>query len=692
MGSHREPRRGAFPGRSLAERQYDPEMPSGRDGVLPGLALDLLGGFRVRVGGKPVDDDVWRRRRPAAVLKLLALEPSHRLHREQLADLLWPEHDPAAGAANLRKAIFLARAALDDVAEGGAGHLASVGELVRLLGDGLSIDVERFRTSLAAARRERDPAAYVAALALYRGELLPEDRYDEWASVLREELAAEYGSGLAELAALQETAGDLAAALESARRLVAADPLREEGHVAVIRLLGLSGHRSEALQHYGLLARLLDEELGTEPAAETQRLHEEIRSGGDAEPELAADLWERVGDLRVGAGDAAGAVKAFTRALDSSQDRTPRARLLRKTGEAWLQQHRAEEAAVSLAAAEAADSDPAEAARLTRARANLAWETRDLAAAERLAEESLAAAQRDGTEDDIAAAHEARAIVSHFQGRWREGLLEELARLGGADAGASLARVSDLHHCIGQYHLYGDGLHDSVEDYARRVLDLAEAEGMVRAQAFAWCLLGESLLLQARWDEADGCLERSCRLHMSFGSRTGGLPWQRRAELAACTGEHDESRGHLREAAARATVSPMAAHLWGRIHATAAFSAVEQGQWERAVRSVQAALAARTRYGDCPSCSAMLNPIAAEAYGCIGDPESARTYAEAAAGVAQMFASSAWQAMAESAAGSVAVAEGEPERAVRNFTRARELYDAAGQPYWAERTARLASS
>ena len=48
--------------------------------------------------------------------------------------------------------------------------------------------------------------------------------------------------------------------------------------------------------------------------------------------------------------------------------------------------------------------------------------------------------------------------------------------------------------------------------------------------------------------------------------------------------------------------------------------------------------------------------------------------------------------MAESAAGSVAVAEGEPERAVRNFTRARVLYDAAGQPYWAERTARLASS
>src|SRR5262249_20634328 len=159
-------------------------------------------------------------------------------------------------------------------------------------------------------------------------------------------------------------------------------------------------------------------------------------------------------------------------------------------------------------------------------------------------------------------------------------------RLAAGDDGfEQLGRVFDIHHCIGQYHLYGDGLSDSVEDYARRVLDRAVDAGAVRAQAFAWCLLGETLLLQARWDEADGCLERSCAIHSSLESRSGALPWQRRGELAACRGDFAEAEIHLRRASGIATVSAMAPHLWGRIYAVRAFVAVEQGDAQRAVRA-----------------------------------------------------------------------------------------------------------
>jgi hypothetical protein len=43
------------------------------------------------------------------------------------------------------------------------------------------------------------------------------------------------------------------------------------------------------------------------------------------------------------------------------------------------------------------------------------------------------------------------------------------------------------------------------------------------------------------------------------------------------------------------------------------------------------------RYGDCPSCSALLNPIAAEALTQLDDPDGARAYTEAASSVAGMF-------------------------------------------------------
>jgi hypothetical protein len=130
----------------------------------------------------------------------------------------------------------------------------------------------------------------------------------------------------------------------------------------------------------------------------------------------------------------------------------------------------------------------------------------------------------------------------------------------------------------------------------------------------------------------------------------------------------------------------MAKHLWGRIHATAAFAALEQGEPNAAAQSVRAAAAAATRYGDCPSCSALLNPIAAEVFAVLGDSQSARAHAETAAQVSELFDSSAWRAMAASAAASVAAAAHEPARAREHFELAAVLYERARQPYWAARS------
>ena len=51
----------------------------------------LLGGFRVAVGSRTVQDGAWRPRKAASLVKLLSLAAGHRMHREQAMDLLWPE-------------------------------------------------------------------------------------------------------------------------------------------------------------------------------------------------------------------------------------------------------------------------------------------------------------------------------------------------------------------------------------------------------------------------------------------------------------------------------------------------------------------------------------------------------------------------------------------------------------------------
>ena len=59
---------------------------------LEAVRIWLLGGFRISVGSsRSIEEDQWRLKKACSLLKLLAMAPAHRLHREQAMDLLRPE-------------------------------------------------------------------------------------------------------------------------------------------------------------------------------------------------------------------------------------------------------------------------------------------------------------------------------------------------------------------------------------------------------------------------------------------------------------------------------------------------------------------------------------------------------------------------------------------------------------------------
>ena len=65
------------------------------------VRIGLLGGFRVSVGGRTIGEDAWRLRKAASLTKLLALTKGHRLHRERVMYLLWPDLAKKAASNNL---------------------------------------------------------------------------------------------------------------------------------------------------------------------------------------------------------------------------------------------------------------------------------------------------------------------------------------------------------------------------------------------------------------------------------------------------------------------------------------------------------------------------------------------------------------------------------------------------------------
>jgi len=157
------------------------------------ITVTLLGGFAAAVDGVPVPGSAWRLKKARELVKLLALAPGHRLHREQAMDVLWGDREPAAAANNLHQAVYVARRALD------AGAIELRDELLQLVAE---VDVNRLELAAVEARRAGTPAAYRAALSIYGGELLPENRYDDWAAGRREELAELAAELTAELAGL----------------------------------------------------------------------------------------------------------------------------------------------------------------------------------------------------------------------------------------------------------------------------------------------------------------------------------------------------------------------------------------------------------------------------------------------------------------------------------------------------------
>ena len=249
-------------------------------GSVETVRIWLFGGFRVSVGSRTIRQDEWRLRKAASLVKLLALSPGHRLHREQIMDLLWPDSGKKAVSNNLRQALYAARKVLDPATNSHTSYLGLNEEHIVLCPEGqLWVDIDAFEQAVLTARQARDPAVYRSALELYAGDLLPEDRYEAWAEGRREQLHQLSLALLLELAGLYEEREEHALAIEALRKATARAPTLEEAHVALMRLHALLGRPERALAQYERLREALHRSIGTRPAETTRRLRGEIAAG-----------------------------------------------------------------------------------------------------------------------------------------------------------------------------------------------------------------------------------------------------------------------------------------------------------------------------------------------------------------------------------------------------------------------------
>src|SRR5436190_4742375 len=144
---------------------------SSNNRAVPKLRLRLLGGFRAERVGVDWPVSGWHRRTAKTLTKLLATCPGHRLHREQVLDILWPGAEFESALNSFGKALHAARRALEPelLPRESSAYLRLTDSLVALETKHVWIDVDHFEQLADSALRQGEADAYESALAAYGG-------------------------------------------------------------------------------------------------------------------------------------------------------------------------------------------------------------------------------------------------------------------------------------------------------------------------------------------------------------------------------------------------------------------------------------------------------------------------------------------------------------------------------------------
>src|SRR5262245_8104066 len=246
-------------------------------GALP-LHIDLLGGFNVRVDGRPIAR-VPSARQQQLIAFLVLQARSSPIPRQRVSGTLWPDSTDVQAQTNLRREVHHLREAWPKL----EALIVSESRTLAWREDRSTVvDLVAFES---AADRGLDGslAGLQEAASLYRGDLMP-DCADEWIQPDRERLRQRAHLVLGRLVAALEQDRAFEEAIERGRQLLRLDPLDEQAWCALMRCYARQGDRATALHLYQECAALLKKELGVQPSAATRITYREILDLDPSEP------------------------------------------------------------------------------------------------------------------------------------------------------------------------------------------------------------------------------------------------------------------------------------------------------------------------------------------------------------------------------------------------------------------------
>ena len=250
------------------------------------LRVRFFGGFEVLCEGEPVP--LGRNGKAVAILKLLLAERPRPVSQDRLMGWLWPESSLKKARWSLNSAVHALRKLLASCPSSPPSAPANYvlleeGRYMLCPSVRVSTDAEEFderygrgRVLEAEGRRTEAAAEYEGAVALYRGDYLAEDLYEDWTMVERERLSNAYVDMLGRLASRYMETGRPQECIRACYRVLEKDRCHEESYRLLMRCYAMVGLRGRALRQYALCEGTLRREYGMSPSPETLQLYERL--------------------------------------------------------------------------------------------------------------------------------------------------------------------------------------------------------------------------------------------------------------------------------------------------------------------------------------------------------------------------------------------------------------------------------
>ena len=246
------------------------------------LKVRLLGRFEVALDDRPVS--AWDGTRGLTMFKYLLTYRDRRCSRDVLMDEFWPDVSPDQARNRFHVALSALRRSLRTVSDIAVVEFREGAYELNPELD-VQVDVDHFEGLVKSAERaqsdgdsEATIACYAQAVAVYRGDLLAETPYDDWALLPRETLRVTYLDVLDRLAALHLAGGSFGRCIAVAQLILQQDPCREDAHRLLMRCYAAQGRIHEALRQFELCSRALATTLGSGPSRATTALLHSIRT------------------------------------------------------------------------------------------------------------------------------------------------------------------------------------------------------------------------------------------------------------------------------------------------------------------------------------------------------------------------------------------------------------------------------